>query len=141
MSKFEAVTGGNIANTPISRSTNMSPSEMAAFSQTGVEDTSSATATYEENAEIVYANPEFNWETLAETTWNEPMFGQAISNSFRRITRRAAVPGGYLYSVATYGLCYVRGTANSNTSETLTFVPNSANQEAAEPAPKTKSKK
>jgi len=140
MTQFEAVTGGNIANTPITR-TNMSPSEIAAFGQPTADRQPTTEVLQEDNEKVLYADSKFSWETLAETTWNEPMFGQAISNSFRRITRRAAVSNGYLYSVATYGLCYVRGVANSNTSETLTFVPNSANQETTESASKIKSKK
>lgn len=143
MSKFEAVTGGNIANTPIGRASNMSPSEMAAFnSSTSETETAVEPTSLTEAMTTVYATTEFKWETLEETSWNEPMFGQAINNHFRRITRRASVPGGHLYSVATYGLCYVRGTANSNTSETLTFVPNSVNtNDTTENAGKSRTKK
>jgi len=136
MSKFEAVVGGNIANTPIgmgAKSANMSPTEIAAFNTTAEE-----TA----KGEVVTASDSgFVWETLNETAWNEPMFGQAINNHFRRVTRRANVPGGYLYSVATYGLCYVRGTANSNTSETITFVPNTGDSDSSENTTKNKTKK
>lgn len=125
MSDFQGIVTGNIASTPISKSVNMSPSEIAAFEAN-------------QNSEQVISTQEEAWETLNETSWNEPMFGQAISNSFRRVTRRMPVCGGYLYSVATYGLCYVRGTANSNTSESLVFVPNTEN---ADNASKSKAKK
>lgn len=126
MTGFQGIVTGNIANTPITKTANMSPSEIAAFEANNSSESTSATTTATDC-----------WELIDETSWSEPMFGQAISNSFRRVTRRMPVSGGYLYSVATYGLCYVRGTANSNTSESLVFVPSN---EAGE-APKAKAKK
>ena len=121
MPNFEAVTGGNIANTPVSSSAAyMSPTEKAAVEASIG---SKKTTGIPMKPNPVVETPGFAWETIAEETWSEPKFGDAISNFFRRVTRKAEVPGGHMYSVATYGICYVRGTANSNTSETLTFVP------------------
>lgn len=121
MSDFQGIVTGNIASTPISKGVNMSPSEIAAFER--------KTQSEPLPTEPVHA-PQDNselWATMETTSWNEPMFGTAISNNFRRVTRKMEVPGGTLYSVATYGICYVRGTANANTSETLVFVPNTEN--------------
>ena len=132
MPNFEAVTGGNIANTPVSSAAAyMSPTEKAAV-EAAVGSRKTTGIPMKPSPIIETAG--FAWETIAEETWSEPKFGDAISNFFRRVTRRAEVPGGHMYSVATYGICYVRGTANSNTSETLTFVPSATSSKpAAEP--------
>lgn len=129
MPNFEAVTGGNIANTPVSSAAAyMSPTEKAAVEAAAG---SRKTTGIPMKPSPIIETPGFAWETIAEETWSEPKFGDAISNFFRRVTRRAEVPGGHMYSVATYGICYVRGTANSNTSETLTFVPSATSSKPA----------
>lgn len=117
MSDFQGIVTGNIASTPISKTVNMSPSEIAAFEKMKAEPSPVTPAHAPQDDSDL-------WTTMETTSWNEPMFGTAISNNFRRVTRKMDVPGGTLYSVATYGICYVRGTANSNTSETVVFVPN-----------------
>lgn len=121
MSDFQGIVTGNIASTPISKAVNMSPSEIAAFERNAKQEPLPTDSVHapQDNSDL--------WATMETTSWNEPMFGTAISNNFRRVTRKMEVPGGTLYSVATYGICYVRGTANSNTSETLVFVPNTEN--------------
>jgi len=135
MSRFEGTTIGNLASTPVNTAAAyMSPTEKAAMEE--VSGTKKTTGIPMKPTAVV-ETAGFAWETLSEETWSEPKFGDAISNFFRRVTRKVEVPGGYLYSVATYGICYVRGTANSNTSETVTFVPLAT---SAAPAEKKKSK-
>ena len=130
MNQFQGITTGNIAVTPIKpSSSNMSPTEIAAF--TPVADAVTAKDAPEESTG-------FKWVVLAEEAWIEPKLGESISNSFRRTTRKAAIPGGTLYATSTCGICYVRGTANTNTSETLVFVPGS---EAEELTPRLTKKK
>ena len=121
MSDFQGIVTGNIANTPISKTANMSPSEIAAFEQAVTKQSMPTDPVHipQDTSEV--------WTPVETITWNEPMFGTAISNNFRRVTRKMEVPGGAIYSVATYGICYVRGTANSNTSESLVFVPSVEN--------------
>ena len=119
MSQFQGITTGNIAVTPIKpSSSNMSPTEVAAFTAVLPDKDAGADTTLEESTG-------FRWVVLAEETWVEPKLGESISNSFRRTTRKADIAGGTLYATSTCGICYVRGTANTNTSETLVFVADS----------------
>jgi hypothetical protein len=135
MSRFEGTTIGNLASTPVNAvAAYMSPTEKAAIEEANG---SKKTTGIPMKPTTIVETAGFAWETLSEETWSEPKFGDAISNFFRRVTRKVEVPGGYLYSVATYGICYVRGTANSNTSETVTFVPAAA---GAAPVDKKKAK-
>ena len=114
MSKFEAITVGNIASSPINnKSPHMSPTEKLAFA-TPVE-------TAEES--LAEVKDSITWEPLSSEMWVEPRLGESVSNSIRRVTRRAAVEGGWLYAVATYSMTYVRGVADNSVSEALQFVP------------------
>ena len=116
MAKFETVTGGNIANTPLTPNKNaiMSPTEVAAFAPTE-----------EQVAGEKTAAPEL-WEIVCEERWVDTRLGETISNKFHRVTRRMEVTGGALYSVATYALTYVRGVSNCSVTETMEFVPEKA---------------
>jgi len=113
MAKFETVTGGNIASTPLKPNVPMSPTEIAAFAQ---------------NDQITDAVTQAStqgptWEIISEEHWNDTRLGETISNKFHRVTRRMEVSGGYLYGVATYALTYVRGVSNCSVTETMEFVP------------------
>jgi len=112
MSKFESVSTGNIANTPIKANSFMSPSEKEAFEPQGLD--TQAVETVEDKL----------WETLSEERWSDSRLGASIANNFHRVTRRMPVPGGYLYSVATYAMTYVRGVSDSSITETMQFVAN-----------------
>lgn len=118
MAKFETVTGGNIASTPIKATSPMSPTEVAAFA---VNDqiTDAVTQTSEQGP---------TWETISEERWVDTRLGETISNKFHRVTRRMEVTGGHLYSVATYALTYVRGVSNCSVTETMEFVPEKASK-------------
>ena len=120
---FEAITVGNIANTPLSKTVPMSPTEIQALKQTIA---SEGPADSETDTKPM-------WEIISEESWSEPRLGETISNSFRRITRKATVEGGSLYAVATYGLTYVRGVADCSVSEAIQFVagPSIATSKAA----------
>lgn len=111
MSKFEAVSTGNIANTPIKANMGlMSPTEKAAFDST---DTFTAETPATETV----------WEVISDERWTDSRLGETIANKFQRITRRMPVTGGYLYAVATYAMTYVRGVSDSSITETMQFVP------------------
>jgi hypothetical protein len=128
MSDFQGIVTGNIASTPITKTANMSPTEIAAFSEPEP-DAPKYDAAMNTSA----------WEELDTESWTEPGLSASVSNTFRRVTRRMAVDNGYLYSVATYALCYVRGgSANFSSSESLTFVPNSDNAGTAAKSVKPK---
>lgn len=114
MAKFETVTGGNIANSPLKGKTPMSPTEVAAF-EVNSQITDAVTQASTEGGPA--------WETISEEHWNDTRLGETISNKFHRVTRRMEVAGGYLYSVATYALTYVRGVSNCSVTETMEFVP------------------
>jgi hypothetical protein len=122
MSKFESVSTGNIANTPLKANSPMSPSEKMAF-EPQITD-----------AVTVETIEEKLWETISEERWTDNRLGSSIANNFHRVTRRMPVPGGYLYSVATYAMTYVRGVSDSSITETMQFVPDTG-------TPTTKSKK
>jgi hypothetical protein len=128
MSDFQGIVTGNIASTPISKTANMSPTEIAAFS--------------EPKPDVPEYDAVMNtstWEEVDTESWTEPGLSASVSNTFRRVTRRMAVDNGYLYSVATYALCYVRGgSANFSSSESLAFVPNSDNAGTATKSVKPK---
>lgn len=114
MNKFEAITVGNIASSPInSKSPHMSPTEKLAF----------ATPVEVAEASLAEVQDAITWEPLSSEMWVEPRLGESVSNSIRRVTRRAAVEGGWLYAVATYSMTYVRGVADNSVSEALQFVP------------------
>jgi len=110
MSKFESVSTGNIANTPLKANSLMSPSEKAAFDPQITD------------AVTVETIEEKLWETISEERWTDNRLGSSIANNFHRVTRRMPVPGGYLYSVATYAMTYVRGVSDSSITETMQFV-------------------
>jgi hypothetical protein len=112
MNKFEAVSTGNIANTPINTKGLMSPSEKAAFDS---QITDAVTPIVEEPL----------WETLGEEHWTDNRLGASIANNFHRVTRRMPVSGGHIYSVATYAMTYVRGVSDSSITETMQFVADS----------------
>ena len=121
MSEITPVFTGNIASTPIKAPQPlMSPTEVAAFSPKAAPvETTSATISF--------------CETVDEERWTEPKLGDSISNTFKRVTRRARIDGGSLYSTCTYLMTYVRGVSDSAISETLIFVPDSeASTEAEE---------
>jgi len=110
MSKFESISTGNIANTPLKANSPMSPSEKMAF-EPQITD-----------AVAVEIIKEKLWETISEERWTDNRLGASIANNFHRITRRMPVSGGYLYSVATYAMSYVRGVSDSSVTETMQFV-------------------
>ena len=127
MSDFTPVLTGNLANTPMGVAAvnqNLSPTELSAF-QSKAQQVSSA------------APAEGMWETLDEERWTEPKLGDSISNTFKRVTRVAQVPGGNLYSTCTYLMTYVRGVSDSAISETLIFVPDQGTTEEPKPVVKT----
>lgn len=132
MTGFQGIVTGNIASTPITKTANMSPTEIAAFDQNAalpslpIDGTDSTT-----NNNV--------WETLDTENWTEPGLTASVSNTFRRVTRRMPVTGGHIYSVATYALCYVRGgSANFSSSESLAFVPNTDNTDTSMRSAKSK---
>jgi len=110
MNKFESISTGNIANTPLKTSSPMSPSEKAAFEPQTMD------------AMVVETIEDKLWETISEERWTDNRLGSSIANNFHRVTRRMPVPGGYLYSVATYAMTYVRGVSDSSITETMQFV-------------------
>jgi hypothetical protein len=113
MSKFESVSTGNIANTPLKANVGlMSPTEKAAFEP---QITDSVTQSQPQ--------PESAWETVSDERWADNRLGETIANKFQRVTRRMPVAGGYLYAVATYAMTYVRGVSDSSITETMQFVP------------------
>jgi len=110
---FEAVVTGNLAETPINPKRGlMSPTEVMAFEKP---------ETLEEAEKILKLDN--LWETISDEHWTEPKLGESISNTFRRTTKKLPVEGGYLYSVATYVMTYIRGVADNSVSESITFVP------------------
>lgn len=126
MSKFEAVSTGNIATTPLKApNTIMSPTEKAAFAAPvdQVEDLASTSDSF------VSAKPDDKlWEVLEDKRWRDDRLGENITNRFQRITSRTKVPGGHLYLVSTYVMTYVRGVSDNSVSETMQFVPDSARE-------------
>jgi hypothetical protein len=107
---FESIVTGNLAETPINnKRAPMSPTEIMAFDKPVVAEQEAPAA-------------ESPWQTVSEERWSEPKLGESISNTFKRITRKMPVEGGYIYSVATYVMTYIRGVADNSVSESLTFV-------------------
>jgi len=127
---FEAVVTGNLAETPINMKRGlMSPTEVMAFEKP---------ETLEEAEKI--SKFDSLWQTVSDEHWTEPKLGESISNAFRRITKKLPVEGGYLYSVATYAMTYIRGVADNSVSESIAFVPYIDNK-LTNFAPKTKTTK
>ena len=119
MNKFEAVSGGNIATTPIKNvAPIMSPTEKAAFA--APEETPSGSETLAETSA-----QSSTWEVLEDKKWSDSRLGENISNKFQRVTSRMKVPGGHMYLVSTYVMTYVRGVSDSSVAETMQFVPDS----------------
>lgn len=130
MSKFEAVSSGNIATTPIKTAAPiMSPTEKAAFG--AAEDSSSAVSAKAESSATGTT-----WEVIEDKQWSDSRLGENISNKFQRVTSRMKVPGGHMYLVSTYVMTYVRGVSDSSVAETMQFVPDSCSAKA-----ETKTKK
>jgi|NOAtaT_7_FD_contig_31_944757_length_607_multi_3_in_0_out_0_1 hypothetical protein len=115
---MQSITTGNISETPLkaTASPHMSPTEKAAFAP----ETSPAPEPQAEPA----AASEAEWENLGSETFNVGRFGDA-TNAFRRTTRRLKVEGGWIYSVSTQAIGYVRGSCSAGCSESTVFVPES----------------
>jgi len=113
---MNSITTGNISETPlkVASSPHMSPTEKAAFSP--------------EPAPEVQAEPAATsaaeWEDLGRETINVNRVGES-SHAFTRTTRRLKVEGGWIYSVSTQAIGYVRGSCSAGCSESTVFVPES----------------
>jgi hypothetical protein len=113
---MQSITTGNISETPLkaSASPHMSPTEKAAFSPEPAPEAQAEPA----------STSDMEWESLGRETFVVGRVGDS-TNSFTRTTRRLKVEGGWIYSVSTQAIGYVRGSCSAGCAETSVFVPES----------------